>query len=276
MGFSLQKLSFQHSNGLRALNQVSLVASAGECIAIIGPSGSGKTTLLNILATALKPTSGTIEVLGRKPWTPPKARLKNLRSQIGLVHQSPPIPPRQRVITAILAGRLGQWPLWKSILSLIYPVDIQGPQSCLQRLDLADKLFDRCDCLSGGQLQRVGVARVMYQEPQLILADEPVSAMDPVLSDLTISVLIEESHKRNATLVASLHAVDIALRWFPRIIGIRDGQIIFDLPSSEVSEDILNALYASELGGLPKQANSTAAWLHRGSSIHHNALYRYF
>ena len=259
MGFSLQKLSFQHSNGLQALNQVSLAASAGESIAIIGPSGSGKTTLLNILATALKPTSGTIEVLGSKPWKLPKVALKNLRSKIGLVHQSPPIPPRQRVITAILAGRLGQWPLWKSIVSLIYPVDIQGPQSCLERLDLADKLFDRCDCLSGGQLQRVGVARAMYQEPQFILADEPVSAMDPVLSDLTISVLIEEAQKRNATLVASLHAVDIALRWFPRIIGIRDGQIMFDLPSSEVSEDILNALYASELGGLPKQANNATS-----------------
>lgn len=259
MGFSLQKLSFQHSNGLQALKQVSLAASAGECIAIIGPSGSGKTTLLNILATALKPSSGTIEVLGSKPWALPKAALKNLRSKIGLVHQSPPIPPRQRVITAILAGRLGKWPLWKSILSLIYPVDIQGPQSCLERLDLADKLFDRCDCLSGGQLQRVGVARAMYQEPQLILADEPVSAMDPVLSDLTINVLIEEAQKRNATLVASLHAVDIALRWFPRIIGIRDGQIMFDLPSSEVSESILNTLYASELGGLPKQANSAVS-----------------
>ena len=244
---------------MQALNQVSLAASAGESIAIIGPSGSGKTTLLNILATALKPTSGMIEVLGSKPWKLPKVALKNLRSKIGLVHQSPPIPPRQRVITAILAGRLGKWPLWKSIVSLIYPVDIQGPQSCLERLDLADKLFDRCDCLSGGQLQRVGVARAMYQEPQLILADEPVSAMDPVLSDLTISVLIEEAQKRNATLVASLHAVDIALRWFPRIIGIRDGQIMFDLPSSEVSEDILNALYASELGGLPKQANNATS-----------------
>ena len=99
----------------------------------------------------------------------------------------------------------------------------------------------------------------MYQEPQLILADEPVSAMDPVLSDLTISVLIEEAQKRNATLVASLHAVDIALRWFPRIIGIRDGQMMFDLPSSEVSESILNTLYASELGGLPKQANSAVS-----------------
>ncbi|QWE31229.1 phosphonate ABC transporter ATP-binding protein [Polynucleobacter sp. Adler-ghost] len=259
MGLFLQQLSFEHSNGTPALSQISLVAQAGECIAVIGPSGSGKTTLLNILATALKPSLGTAVVLGENPWKLSKSSLKRLRSKIGLVHQAPPIPLRQRVITAILAGRLGQWPLWKSILSLVYPVDIAGPQSCLERLDLTDKLFDRCDCLSGGQLQRVGVARVMYQAPQLILADEPVSAMDPVLSDLTIGVLIEEAKKRNATLVASLHAVDIALRWFPRIIGIRDGQMIFDLPSSEVSEHILRELYASELGGLPIQASSTAS-----------------
>ena len=259
MGFSLQQLSFEHGNGTPALRQISLAARAGECIAVIGPSGSGKTTLLNILATGLKPSLGSAVVLGENPWKLSKSSLKRLRSKIGLVHQAPPIPLRQRVITAILAGRLGQWPLWKSILSLVYPVDIAGAQSCLERLDLTDKLFDRCDCLSGGQLQRVGVARVMYQVPQLILADEPVSAMDPVLSDLTISVLIEEVKKRNATLVASLHAVDIALRWFPRIIGIRDGQIIFDLPSSEVSENILRELYASELGGLPIQANSTAS-----------------
>ena len=259
MGFSLQQLSFEHGNGTPALSQISLAARAGECIAVIGPSGSGKTTLLNILATGLKPSLGSAVVLGENPWKLSKSSLKRLRSKIGLVHQAPPIPLRQRVITAILAGRLGQWPLWKSILSLVYPVDIAGAQSCLERLDLTGKLFDRCDCLSGGQLQRVGVARVMYQAPQLILADEPVSAMDPVLSDLTISVLIEEVKKRNATLVASLHAVDIALRWFPRIIGIRDGQIIFDLPSSEVSENILRELYASELGGLPIQANSTAS-----------------
>lgn len=257
MGFSLQQLSFEHSSGTPTLSQISFAAQAGECIAIIGPSGSGKTTLLSILATALKPSQGTAEILGQNPWKLSKSSLRSLRSKIGLVHQAPPIPPRQRVITAILAGRLGQWPLWKSILSLVYPVDIAGPQSCLERLELADKLFDRCDCLSGGQLQRIGVARVMYQEPQLMLADEPVSAMDPVLSDQTISVLIEEANKRNATLIASLHAVDIALRWFPRIIGIRDGQVAFDLPASEVSESILRELYASELGGLPLQANNT-------------------
>lgn len=257
MGFSLQKLSFEHSNGSPALSQISLAANAGECIAVIGPSGSGKTTLLSILATALKPSLGSAEILGANPWALPKSSLKKLRSTIGLIHQAPPIPLRQRVITAILAGRLGQWPLWKSILSLIYPVDIQGPQSCLERLDLSDKLFNRCDTLSGGQLQRVGVARVMYQEPHLILADEPVSAMDPVLSDLTISVLIAQAKKHNATLVSSLHAVDIALRWFPRIIGIREGQIIFDLPASEVTENILRDLYASEFGELPKQTNNS-------------------
>lgn len=255
MGFSLQQLSYAHSNGTPALNQITFRSNASECIAIIGPSGSGKTTLLNILATSLKPTHGSVKVLGTNPWSLPKSSLRKLRSKIGLVHQAPPIPLRQRVITAVLAGRLGQWPLWKSIFSLIYPVDILGPQLCLERLDLSDKLFERCDCLSGGQLQRVGVARVMYQEPQLILADEPVSAMDPVLSDLTISVLIAEAKRLDATLVSSLHAVDIALRWFPRIIGIRDGQMMFDLPANKVSEAILKELYASELNDLPMQSN---------------------
>lgn len=158
-------------------------------------------------------------------------------------------------MTAILAGRLGQWSLLKSVISLIYPLDILGPHTCLERLQLGDRLFERCDCLSGGQLQRVGVARVLYQAPQLLLADEPVSAMDPVLSDLVISQLINETASRNATLIASLHAVDIALRWFPRIIGIKNGEIAFDLPPAVVTESMLKELYASEMDNLPMQAN---------------------
>jgi phosphonate transport system ATP-binding protein len=255
IAFSFQNLSFTHANGKEALSNISISASAGEAIAIIGSSGSGKTSFLSLVATALRPSRGSITVLNLDPWAISKGRLQRLRAQLGLVHQAAPIPPRQRVVTAVLVGRLGQWPLWKSVLSLIYPVDIAGPQACLQKLDLADRLFDRCDRLSGGQLQRVGVARVLYQKPNLLLADEPVSAMDPVLSDLTIQVLLEDAQTRNACFVASLHAVDIALRWFPRIIGLKDGEVFFDLPASEVSESLLQQLYAAERGVIPIQGS---------------------
>jgi phosphonate transport system ATP-binding protein len=194
-------------------------------------------------------------LFGKDPWQLSALHLQKMRSSIGLIHQSPPIPLRQRVITAILAGRLGQWPFWKSLASLIYPIDIQGPAELLEKLGLTGRLFDRCDQLSGGQLQRVSVARTLYQGAQLILADEPVSAMDPVLADLTIQILKEDALQRQATFIASLHAVDIALRWFPRIIGLRDGAVFFDLRAEDVTQNLLRELYASEAGSIPTQNN---------------------
>jgi phosphonate transport system ATP-binding protein len=143
------------------------------------------------------------------------------------------------------------WPWWRSLASLVYPLDIAGARDELARLDLADRLFDRCDRLSGGQLQRVAVARVLYQKPEVILADEPVSSMDPALADCTIHQLVDEATTRRVTLVASLHAVDLALRWFPRIIGLKAGKIVFDLAPVQVTEQALRDLYASESGPLP-------------------------
>lgn len=259
MSFELDRVGLVHGSGeaqgQRALRAVSISAARGERLAIIGPSGAGKTSLLRILATSIRPTEGRVSVLGRNPWQLTGSELKRLRSRIGFIHQAPPIPPRQRAITAVIAGRLGQWPWWKSALSLIYPADIAGPRDQLARLDLADRLFDRCDRLSGGQLQRVGVARVLYQRPDLLLADEPISAMDPALADLTVSQLHSEAESRGVTLVASLHAVDVALRWFPRVIGLRSGEVQFDLPPQQVSEAVLRDLYASESGVLPSQGN---------------------
>jgi phosphonate transport system ATP-binding protein len=126
----------------------------------------------------------------------------------------------------------------------------------LARFDLADRLFDRCDRLSGGQLQRVGIARVLYQQPELILADEPVSALDPTLADAALGELVADSERRGASLFASLHAVDLALKWFPRIVGLRAGEIVFDLPTARVSETMLRELYATEGGLLPTQAQT--------------------
>lgn len=255
MSFELEEIGLVHANGQRALRGLSLSAGRGERVAIIGPSGAGKSSLLRLLATSLRPTEGRISVLEANPWQLAGADLKRLRSRIGVVHQAPPLPPRQRAITAVIAGRLGQWPWWKSALSLLYPADIAGPREQLARLDLADRLFERCDQLSGGQLQRVGVARVLYQRPDLLLADEPVSAMDPALADLTINQLHSEAATRGVTLVASLHVVDIALRWFPRVIGLKAGEVVFDLPAVRVSDSVLRDLYASETGTIPTQDN---------------------
>jgi len=255
VSFALDGVGLTHANGFTALAGISLRAGTGERIALIGPSGAGKTSLLALLGTALAPSAGRVAVLDTALAGLSVAALQALRARIGTVHQAPPIPGRQRVVTAVLAGRLGQWPLWKALASLLYPQDVAGAQTALERVDLADKLFARCDQLSGGQLQRVGIARVLYQQPDLILADEPVSALDPALALATVRLLVDEAERRGATLVASLHAVDLALSCFPRIVGIKAGRIAFDLPAAEVTVPLLHELYASEGEELPVQAH---------------------
>ena len=295
MSFRLDGVGLTHANGFTALAEISLQAKQGERIALIGPSGAGKTSLLSVIGTALAPTAGRATVLDFADFGPctaasssfphPKGTscgarrressaelkavgapldsrirgndLKSLRARIGTVHQAPPIPGRQRAVTAVLAGKLGQWPAWKSLASLLYPLDLPGARAALERVDLADKLFSRCDQLSGGQLQRVGIARVLYQQPDLILADEPVSALDPALALATIRLLTADAEVRGATLVASLHAVDLALGNFPRIVGVKAGRIAFDLPSEQVTVPMLHELYASEGEQLPIQAHES-------------------
>ena len=256
MSLALDRLGLVHPNGHRALRGVSLSVAAGERVAIVGPSGAGKTSLLRIAAAALRPSEGRVEALALNPWRLAPGALRRLRARIGVIHQAPPIPPRLRVVTAVLAGRLGVWSTQRALLSLAYPSDIAGARAALARLDLADRLFDRCDRLSGGELQRVGIARALYQRPQLLLADEPVSALDPSLSDLAVGQLVAQAEASGATLVASLHAVDLALKWFPRLIGLRAGDIAFDRPAGEVSAAMLHELYATEGGALPLQGGA--------------------
>ena len=257
MSFALTSVGLTHANGHRALRAVSLACAVGEQIAIIGPSGASKTSLIRLLGTSLRPTDGRLTVLGEAPWQLSAGDLRSLRARIGVVHQSAPIPPRLRVITAVLAGRLGAWSLGKALLSLLYPQDIAGARAALAKVELSDKLFARCDQISGGQLQRVGVARVLYQAPDLLLADEPVSSLDPALADFTLQQLTQEATARRAALVASLHAVDLALKWFPRIVGVKAGEVVFDLPAGEVTQGLLRELYAGEGGALPVQLPAT-------------------
>ena len=256
-GLRLEGAGLVHGNGLRALRNVSLALGGGERVAVIGPSGAGKTTLVRVLGTSLRPSDGRVFIDDSDPWRLGAGALRRLRARVGVVHQSPPIPPRLRVVTAVLAGRLGTWPAWKALASLLVPGDAAGARDALDRLDLGDRVFDRCDRLSGGQLQRVGIARVLYQRPAFILADEPVSALDPALADLSVGALVAESEARGATLVASLHAVDLALKWFPRLIGMKGGEVVFDRPTAAVTSAMLHELYATEGRALPQQGVDT-------------------
>ena len=247
MNIELQAIEARHPAALpgapAALRALNLRLSAGEQVAIIGPSGAGKTTLLQVLACAQPPTQGMLQLAGVNPWTQSAGALRALRGQLFLAPQVPPLPPRQRVVTSVLAGRLPGMGLWSSLRSLFYPSDIPAAYEALVHFDLGDKLFDRVDRLSGGERQRVGLARALLAPASLWLIDEPLSALDPMRARMAMAALVNLAAERQVTLVATLHQVDMALAHFPRIIGLRDGQLVFDLPSAQVSPERLAHLY---------------------------------
>ena len=227
-----------------ALQPLDLQVRAGEQVAVIGASGAGKTTLLQVLALAMPPAAGTLQIDGQNPWALPRRLLQRLRGQLFLAPQVPPLPPRQRVVTSVLAGRLPAMGLWASLRSLFYPHDIPAAHAALQHFDLADKLFERVDRLSGGERQRVGLARALVAPARLWLVDEPLSALDPTRATQAVVALVQGAQQRGVTLVATLHQVDMALAHFPRIVGLREGRVMFDLPAAQVTRDKLQRLYA--------------------------------
>jgi len=247
LNIDLQALEARHPAALpgapAALRALNLQLAVGEQVAIIGPSGAGKTTLLQVLACAQPPTQGQLQLGGVNPWTLPARALRRLRGQLFLAPQVPPLPPRQRVVTSVLAGRLPAMGLWASLRSLFYPTDIPSAYAALVHFDLGDKLFDRVDRLSGGERQRVGLARALLAPASLWLIDEPLSALDPMRARMAMAALVSLARERQVTLVATLHQVDMALAHFPRIIGLRDGQLVFDLPAAQVSPERLAHLY---------------------------------
>ena len=227
-----------------ALHAASIHIAAGEQVAVIGPSGAGKTTLLHALACALRPSSGKLALDSFDPWLLPQPALRKLRRCLVLATQVPPLPPRQRVVTSVLAGALPAMGFWQSFASLLYPQNISGAYAALEKFDLGEKIFERVDRLSGGERQRVGLARVLMSPAGLWLIDEPLSALDPVRAQQVMDTLIAEAKSRNVTLIMTLHQVEVALARFARIIGLRDGGVAFDLPTKDVTTAHLHRLYA--------------------------------
>ena len=246
--FRLEQLTVRHLAAGRApaLHGIDLVLEPGEQVAIIGPSGAGKTTLLNTLACAHRPASGRFELFGQDPWDLPEQARHRLRARLFLAPQTPPLPPRQRVVNAVLAARLPHWSFWQALFSLITPSDPDAAYDALARFGLGDKLYSRVDRLSGGERQRCALARLLLSSSQVFLVDEPLSALDPTLAQMTLAALKHEAGARNATLVCSLHQVDMARANFARIVGLRDGSVVFDAARDNVSDAMIDALYQNE------------------------------
>lgn len=230
--------------GRRALAGIDLTVRAGERVALVGPSGAGKSTLLALCAGSLRPDAGDIDVLGHRLTGLSAGVLRDVRRRIGVIHQRLHLVGRLRVVHNVNAGHLGRWNSWQAVSSLVRPRQVETARQALARTGIADKLVARTDELSGGEQQRVALARVLVQDPDLVLADEPVASLDPARGDEVMRLLCEIVTTPDRALLVSLHDFDLAVRRCDRVVGIREGRILFDLPAAEVEWELHDALYA--------------------------------
>jgi phosphonate transport system ATP-binding protein len=230
-----------------ALGGIDLEVRRGEKVAVIGPSGAGKTTLFRLLNLTLRPSSGKLWIDGNEVAHFHGRRLREARRKIGTIYQQHNLVPRLKVIHNVLSGQLGRWSTFRALLSLARPSDVELAWNALKQVGIEEKIFSRTDELSGGQQQRVAIARVLVQDPEVILADEPVSSVDPSLASTIVKLLIDISESTGKTLLVNLHSVDLALAYFPRVVGIKNGAPLFDLSAGQVSDGLLNDLYSGHL-----------------------------
>jgi len=242
--YELRELRKVFADGTVAVDRISLTVGTGEQIAVIGPSGAGKTTLFRLLNLTLRPTSGSLRIAGVDAGGLSDQALRRERQRIGTIYQQQNLVGRLRVVHNVLAGNLGRWSTARALASLWRPRDPALAWRALAKVGIPEKLYARTDELSGGQQQRVAVARVLVQDPAVILADEPVSSVDPSLAVLIVGLLRDLAHESRKTLLMNLHSVHLALSHFPRIVGVRDGRIHFDRAVDQVTEELLRGLYA--------------------------------
>ncbi len=234
------------AGAVRALDDVTLRVSRGERVALLGPSGAGKSTLLRLLNATLRPARGALCFESRDLSALGPGELRAVRRRIGTIFQHPSLVPSLTALQNALCGRLGSWGLLRSLRALVAPApeDVRAGLAALETVGLSGKAAARADELSGGQQQRVAIARVLVQDPEVVLADEPFASLDPGLTVQLADLMFAVTQRR--TLVAAMHDVDLALQRFQRIVGLRAGRVVFDVPAAEVSPGLLQELYARE------------------------------
>ena len=242
----VEHLTKVYDGGVVALEDVSFEVEDGDFMAVIGLSGSGKSTLLRCINRLVEPTEGRITWNGEDITTASQEELRRIRRRIGMVFQHFNLVHRSKVTTNVLSGRLGYTNPAMSIINRFSRADVDRSKEQLERVGLSDRSTHRADELSGGQQQRVGIARAMMQEPDMILADEPVASLDPVLAHSIMQYLEQINQEFGVTVLCSLHFLDLVQAYSQKVIALFDGRLVFEGTAKEIDDEKFKDIYGQE------------------------------
>jgi phosphonate transport system ATP-binding protein len=265
---SVTKTYTQGRSRIQALSKVSLQVRPGEQIALLGPSGAGKSTLFRLLNATIRANAGALMFEGKDLALMNGAQIRSVRRRIGTIYQQHNLVPSLTVLQNTLCGGLGRWSLAHTVRGMFrtHVNDFEHALSAIESVGLGDKRDAHAGELSGGEQQRVAIARALMQDPDVILADEPVASLDPRLADEIMDLLMRIASDTKRTLMVSLHKVDVALQRLPRVIALRDGAVEFDGAAASVSESLLKELYANAARSSERQ-NERAGFRHEFNCI---------
>lgn len=244
-----------YDNKIKALENVSVEVHVGELVSIIGPSGAGKSTLLRTINRMIDVTEGNIIFNGVDVVKANKKELKTIRKNIGMVFQHYNLVYRSSVLENVLHGRLANYTWYQSLFKQYRKEDIDSAMSILKMLGLESRAYDRCSKLSGGQKQRVGIARALVQNPKMILCDEPIASLDPQSSKVIMEYLKDIVQTTKIPCLVNLHQVDVAIHYSDRIIGMHQGEIVFNGKPSELTDEVIEKIYGVKMEELISQEN---------------------
>ena len=242
----IRDLSHTYEGGVQALRHVNLTVEDGEFLVVIGLSGSGKSTLMRCINRLVDPTEGQVIYNGIDVTAASPEELRLIRRKIGMVFQHFNLVNRSTVLTNVLSGRLGYMPTISSLFHRFPKEEMDRAMANLKRVGIVEKTYARADELSGGQQQRVGIARALMQEPDIVLADEPVSALDPATSHSVLKYLEQINQEDNITVICNLHFLDLARRYGTRIVALKEGRLIFDGKPNEIDRDRFKDIYGED------------------------------